>query len=182
MPQTRRKRRRTWPAPVLERITELLAAGETPAKIEEQLKHDKKLKEYREAEKIPGQRTIYDLRRELFPGPASGMWSLIDDDVDEAALILPVLREMNRPGSGGFLGWNVPKPLAHWIFRVRTADPEIPLREAFYQALRYLQAEGGLSEPAAADEYLVLQKWQGHETGRGPRLFNPEPTRKEPRS
>jgi hypothetical protein len=161
MPQLKRKRRRTWPRPVTDRLGELFAIeGLSPAKAKALL--DREFPEYRDADLIPSERTLYDMRREL--GSTSGAWSLLDGDPEDARLALPVMREMNRVRSGGTLGWRVSKELVRWIARVRIADPEIPLREAFFQALRYLQAENGVRAPAEADRYLVLQLWREKET------------------
>jgi hypothetical protein len=166
MPQTKRKRGRTWPEPVLLKIHELvLAQGDIPPRriLAALVAAFPDLP----AVDIPSERTIYDIRAELRPaGGDDEPWTLISGDPEEAALALPVLREMNRSGSGGTLGWNVSKDLVRWIARVRTADPAIPLREAFFQALRYLQAERGISEPADADRYLVLELYRHKETFR----------------
>jgi hypothetical protein len=115
---------------------------------------------------LPSERTLYNIRREIRPpDDDDSSWSLLHGDPEEARLALPVMREMNRPGSGGTLGWNLSKDLVRWIARVRTADPDIPLREAFFQALRYLQLERVVNpDREAADRYLILQMWRTKET------------------
>lgn len=166
MAHAKRRRGRTWPQPVLLKIHELLLSeADMPARrVRAALKAQ--FKELSDSD-IPSERTIYNLREELRPSAGDDApWSLIDTDPEEAALALPVMREMNRPGSGGTLGWNLPKDLVRWIARVRTADPSIPLREAFFQALRYLQAERGFSPAADADRYLVMELYRTKETFR----------------
>ncbi len=159
-----RRRRQVWPQPVLNRISELVVNLENPSakRIHAQLLEDFP---NRRAD-VPSERTIYNIRASL-PGRPDGddsAWSLVDGDPEEARLALPVMREMNRSVSGGTLGWNLSKDLVRWIALVRTADPEIPLREAFFQALRYLQAERGLSPASEADRYLVQQLYLAKET------------------
>ncbi len=78
-------------------------------------------------------------------------------------MVLPVMRELNRTGAG-FLGWNLPKDVARWVAAVRMADPDLPLVESFYQAMRYLQAERGISDPEEADRWLVMELWRDKAT------------------
>ncbi len=159
------KRRRIWPQPVVDRATVLLREdGVSPRRVEAMLR-DEFPKEAGQ-NRVPTWRTLYDMRRDLRPSAdEEGSWSLLDSDPEEARLVLPVMRELNRTGAG-FLGWNLPRDVARWVATVRMADPDLPLVESFYQAMRYLQAERGISEPADADRYLVLQLYNKKETNR----------------
>ncbi len=163
------KRRRIWPQAVLDRATELLLPDDDESKMSPRrvaaLLQDEFPKEYA-AGRVPTYRTLYDMRRDLQPAEEEhGLWSLSDGDPEEARLALPVMRELNRTGHG-LLGWNLPRELVRWIAVVRTADPEIPLVESFYLALRYLQAKHGIGDPQEADRWLVMQLWRN----RPPRL------------
>lgn len=168
MLQTKRKRRRTWPQPVLDRAIVLLRDRErnlSPRRVEKMLRE-----EFRDGDEdgkdIPTWRTLYDIRADVQPGPdEQGRWSLFDADPEDARLVLPVIRELNRTGAG-FLGWSLPKDVARWVATVRAADPDIPLVESFYQAMRYLQAEAGISDPDEADRWMVMQLWRDRPTRR----------------
>lgn len=172
MSQRKRRRGRVWSEPVLDAIREMVWGPEnaSPRRIEQRLKQ--RFPDLPAAD-IPSERTIYNIRADLLPaGGDDRPWTLVDGDPEEAALALPVMREMNRAGSGGTLGWNLSKDVVRWVARVRTADPTFgtpggpPLREAFFQAMRYLQAERGISEAADADRYFVLELYRHKETFR----------------
>jgi hypothetical protein len=80
------------------------------------------------------QRTVQRRVSALKRRDTSGPWSFTDADPDEARLVLDVLLDTHQWTDGRV--W-LSKEVAHWVTRVRSASPAIPLAWAYLFGLHY---------------------------------------------
>jgi hypothetical protein len=108
---------------------------------------------------VPSERTIQKAVRALGPMPSGKeLWSMVDADPDEAAAVLPVIRELIH-NSNGMVGLHFSKATGRWIAKLRQAVPELPAGEALMLAQRYRLAEAGGYPTPNLDTGLALMPW-----------------------
>jgi hypothetical protein len=94
-------------------------------------------------------------------GAPPDWWSLADADPDEAALVLPTLREIVE---GGYVPiYRLARGLADWIVRVRRAAPSIPPSWALDVALNYLGCAQEGEPTHGLDLLLAFAPWESRE-------------------
>ena len=142
------QRRRTDPD-VVRRIRDLAGSGYSGPSIERLMSVDP---DY--ADRLPSLRTIQDIMRES--EPVTEWWSVTEASVEEARLVLPVLRERidhlrkldaayrARHGQPPAKAQTVriARELGAWIAKVRGVAPSLALDKAYKLALRYWMKPG----------------------------------------
>jgi hypothetical protein len=88
---------------------------------------------------VPAHRTIQYIAREVRPVDDSDTWSPGSADLEEAALVMPVLVTLVRAGQMTSLT----TATARWIARIRRIAPELSPLDSLLFAGRYLAAERG---------------------------------------
>ena len=158
-------RGRTWPPKVMARVKNL--ALEHPALsakgVSDQLKE-----EGFKGKDVPSERTLRDMLKEFRPPEPTDTWSLAKASDEEAALVLPVLREVIERSGGEVASFST--PMAEQIARIRRLIPDKPwpailltFWDVYVLAVEYLRAKERKQLPDGADAYLAFAPWRGLE-------------------
>ena len=161
--ETRQKRHRqsTWPPEVMTRIKDLaLEAPDSSAKVvAEQLKEEG-------FKDVPSERTLRDMLKEFRPPKPTDIWSLAKASDEEAALVLPVLREVVDRTGGQVASFST--AMAQQIAKIRRLIPEefwpttlITFWDVYALAAEYIVAEERKQPPTGPDAYLAFAPWRG---------------------
>lgn len=148
-------RRRSYLDADVEQEIRLLALQDANApEIRRTLEQNAKIKD-----RLPTERTIYRIVREMRPADPSGPWSPATADPQEAALVLDVLRAAIIETQGRTQGFTNAE--AEQVVRLRTMRPDLPAYEAFILARDYLARRANQQPTDDLDSYLVFAPWQG---------------------
>lgn len=161
---TKRARKRSWPPAVLKRIAELVPTRASASRIRDQLENEA-LKEQAQfsVTEIPSLRTVQNIVADLRPPKASDPWSLADADTDEAALVMPVWREVVEYTQGEVS--HLTKAEAEWIVKIRRVAPEpYPKGLSFWHiyllAREYVLLTDRKKPTTGPDTYLAYAPWE----------------------
>lgn len=160
----KRARKRSWPPAVLKRIAELVPTGASASRIRDQLENEAlKGQAQFSVTEIPRLRTVQNIVADLRPREPSGSWSLADADTDEAALVMPVWREVVEHSEGKISHLTTAE--AKWIVRIRRVAPELyPEGLSFWNiyllAREYVLLIEQKKPTTGPDTYLAYAPWE----------------------
>lgn len=160
----KRARKRSWPPAVLKRIAELVPTGASASRIHDQLENEAlKGQAQFSVTEIPRLRTVQNIVADLKPRDPSGPWSLADADTDEAALVMPVWREVVDYTQGKISHLTTAE--AKWIVRIRRVAPELyPNGLSFWNiyllAREYVLLIEQKKPTTGPDVYLAYAPWE----------------------
>jgi hypothetical protein len=146
-------RKRRIRGDVYDAVEALAKRGWTAGQINEAIKANFK-------GKLPTDRTIRRIVRDVTPADASGPWKFGDsDDPDEARAILRVLAyTLSLPHAPTFT-----KAEGEWVGRIAAVAPDLEPMVLWLLAREYLLAEERNQSTLALDVYLATQPWKGSE-------------------
>ncbi len=161
---TKRARKRNVLIPVLERIWELIPKRTSARAIRKQLEEDVNEGSAKfKLNDIPSLRTVQNIVADLKPPKTSDPWSLADVGTDEAALVMPVWREVvdYTQGEVSYLT----KAEAKWIVRIRRVAPKLyPDGLSFWHiyllAREYVLLTDRKKPTTGPDVFLAYAPWE----------------------
>lgn len=145
-------------------VEDELLAGYSPKRTLDRLSGDDRF-----AGRLPSPRTVGYMAAQLRAPADTHTWRLTTAAPDEAALVLPVLAELQRRSEARV--FSLTSSTAHWVARVRRIAPDLDAFEAFRFAVRYQRAEYDGTDTANLDAELArdAQKPRPDESERGVR-------------
>ena len=161
----KRHRGRTWPPDMIARVKNLALEhpGLSAKGVSDQLKEE----EFK-GKDVPSERTLRDLLKEFRPPEPTETWSLAKASDEEAALVLPVLREVIERSGGEVTSFST--AMAEQVARIRRLVPDKPwpatlltFWDLYVLAVEYLLAKERKQLPTGADAYLAFAPWRGLE-------------------
>ncbi len=115
---------------------------------------------------VPADRTLRDMLKKFRLPEPTDTWALSKASDEEAALVLPVLREVIDRSEGRVA--SISTAMAQQIVRIRRQIPDeywpitsLTLWDIYELAVEYLLAEERGLEPKGADAYLAFAPWRG---------------------
>jgi len=149
---------------VLKRIAELVPTRASASHIRDQLENEA-LKGHANfsVTEIPSLRTVQNIVADLRPRESSGSWSLADANTDEAALVMPVWREVVEYTQGEVS--HLTQAEAEWIVKIRRLAPELyPKGLSFWHiyllAREYVLLTDREKPTTGPDAYLAYAPWE----------------------
>ncbi|TEU16580.1 MAG: hypothetical protein E3J25_02785 [Anaerolineales bacterium] len=149
---------------MLKRIAELVPTRASASRIRDQLENEA-LKEQAQfsVTEIPSLRTVQNIVADLRPPKASDPWALAAADTDEAALVMPVWREVVE-----YTQWEVShltKAEAEWIVKIRRVAPELypeglSFSHIYLLAREYVLLTDREKPTTGPDAYLAYAPWE----------------------
>ncbi len=157
-----RNRGRNTARDIQEEIETKAMAGWPPAQIRKDLERRLK-KENRQAE-ILHPRTIQRIAKEVAVPDTSGIWSITDNEGEDARLVLDILAA-NIVSKQGFMYPDMKRKFtkaeAQWIIRLRKAAPDAPAKIIILLFQLYMRREAkGITDTADLDGYLAFTPWR----------------------
>jgi hypothetical protein len=154
--RVQRRRRRTFPRPILDRIEELhLVEGKFPSEIYSTIEQEFS-KEYADR---PAERTVKDIVKDLGPRPdPSAAWTLQTAPTRELGPAIEVLRVVVSETRGARTF--VTQGEARLLAQIYEAAPGIDPARAFDLARRFDRAEPTWEATASLHHYLAFRPWE----------------------
>ena len=136
-------------------IEDDLLAGFSPKRTLDRLSGDK-----RYAGRLPSARTVGYIAAQLRPPTDEHTWRLTSAAPEEAALVLPVLAELQRRSEARV--FSLTNSTARWVAHIRQIAPSLEPFEAFRFAVRYQRAIHDNLDTADLDAELARDTTFGH--------------------
>lgn len=122
----------------------------------------KKLME-RFPDKVPSERTVRNIVRDLLPPDSSGPWLPgPDNNPEEDACVLTTLAEFIA-GGNKFSQWGITREHARWLAWVRTGWPDIPAQMAVVLAMDYRARREAGEDTTDLDTILAFAPWRSND-------------------
>lgn len=152
---TKRQRRRRIDPDIMEAIEDMAAKGIGGAAITRALEKDGRF-----AGRVPSERTVQNVVRELSPPDPSESWSLADAaDGEEAAMVLPVLAAVIRASAGKVS--MVTRSEADWIVKLSRVAGDLPAWALYRLAGKYQRCQVSGRPTRALDILVAFAPWRG---------------------
>lgn len=148
------RRRRYWPAAIVETIEEKIAEGWSAKQIREYLEGDPALEEYK---KRPDTRTIQRMISER-AADESGSWEPEPAAEIDPAAAFPVLSEVVRRTEGRVS--HLSRLEARWVSTLLAARANLPPWETYRLARLYIWRRQRGEPTADLDAFLAFAPWQ----------------------